>query len=101
MQSGVCLQSGIEQLPSGLRKKHSYSDEQPRFRHFTNKCCTSTKTIIFHRIKKDNRFTFGKIFTTNENLLLLLILLLLLNVLLLLLLLNLSLLLKVYIQGGW
>lgn len=94
MQSGVCLQSGIEQLPSGLRKKHSYSDEQPRFRHFTNKCCTSTKTIICIVLKRIIDLHLAKFSLRMKNHIINLILLLLLNVLLLL---NLFLLLKVYI----
>lgn len=45
MQSGVCLHGGFEQLFSGLRKKHSYSDWQPRVRHFPNQICISVKKI--------------------------------------------------------
>lgn len=47
MQSGVCLHGGFEQLFSGLRKKHSYSDWQPRVRHFPNQICISVKKKIF------------------------------------------------------
>lgn len=43
MQSGVRLQGGFIQLFSGLLKKHSYSDGQPRLRHLPNQKCTSAE----------------------------------------------------------